>query len=249
MHCDGFIIGDAGFDQVEFGDLEALKATITTNTAGIVLEPVQGEGGIRPIPKGYLASIRALCDEHELLLMFDEVQSGVGRTGSLFAYQQLGVTPDLLASAKGLGGGIPIGACLATDKVAAAMTAGSHGSTFGGNPLATAVGNAVLDELLREGFLLDVQLAGGHLRSGLQDLVDQYPALLSQVTGLGLMLGLRCHTDAATLIAKLQTAGLLVVKAGGNSIRFLPALNVTHEEINEALSILENVLSDYPEQP
>ncbi len=249
MHCDGFIVGDAGFDQVEFGDLEALKAAITTNTAGIVLEPVQGEGGIRPVPKGYLASIRALCDEHELLLMFDEVQSGVGRTGSLFAYQQLGVVPDLLASAKGLGGGIPIGACLATERVAAAMTAGSHGSTFGGSPLATAVGNAVLDELLREGFLLDVQLAGIHLRSGLQDLIDQYPALLSQVTGLGLMLGLRCHTDAAALIAKLQAAGLLVVKAGGNSIRFLPALNVTHEEINEALAILERVLSDYSEQP
>ena len=248
VHCDGFVVGDAGFDQVDFGDLAALKTTITENTAGIVLEPVQGEGGIRPVPKGYLASIRALCDEHDILLMFDEVQSGVGRTGSLFAYQQLGVTPDLLASAKGLGGGIPIGACLATAIVAAPMTAGSHGSTFGGNPLATAVGNAVLDELLSDGFMLNVQHAGFHLRSGLEDLVAQHPTLLSQVSGLGLMLGLRCHTDAAALIARLQSAGLLVVKAGGNSLRFLPALNVKHSEIDEALAILGRVLSEYPEQ-
>ena len=180
--------------------------------------------------------------------MFDEVQSGVGRTGSLFAYQQLGVTPDLLASAKGLGGGIPIGACLATAIVAAPMTAGSHGSTFGGNPLATAVGNAVLDELLSDDFMLNVQHAGFHLRSGLEDLVAQHPTLLSQVSGLGLMLGLRCHTDAAALIARLQSAGLLVVKAGGNSLRFLPALNVKHSEIDEALAILGRVLSEYPEQ-
>ncbi len=247
VHTAGFVVGDAGFDQVEFGDIEALRAAVSEATAGIVLEPVQGEGGIRPVPNDYIAAVRQLCDEHGILLMFDEVQSGMGRTGSLYAYQQLGVTPDLLASAKGLGGGFPIGACLASEAVAAPMTAGSHGSTFGGNPLATAVGNAVLDELLSENFLIDVQHAGFHLRSGLEDLIVRYPSLLNSVTGMGLMLGLRCKTDAALLIAKALNSNLLLVKAGGNCIRFLPALNVTHEEIAEALAILDKVLSAYPE--
>jgi acetylornithine/N-succinyldiaminopimelate aminotransferase len=152
--------------------------------------------------------------------------------------------PDLLASAKGLGGGFPIGACLTTERVAAAMTAGSHGSTFGGNPLATAIGNAVLDELLAPGFLTGVAHASLHLRSGLEDLVAQYPSQLSAVTGLGLMLGLRCVSDAAVIIARLQSHGLLVVKAGGNSIRLLPALNVSHAEITEALGILEKTLAE-----
>jgi acetylornithine/N-succinyldiaminopimelate aminotransferase len=174
-HCDGFVVGDAGFDQAPFGDLDALLATITDNTAGIVLEPVQGEGGIRPADRAYLKAVRELCDDKGILLLFDEVQCGIARTGTLFAYEQLGVEPDILASAKGLGGGIPIGACLAREEIAAAMRAGSHGSTFGGNPLATAVGNAVLDVVLNDDFLIDVKHAGFHLRSGLEDLCARFP--------------------------------------------------------------------------
>ncbi len=241
-HTDGFVIGDSGFDQVEFGDIDALANAIGDNTAAVVLEPVQGEGGIRPATTDYLEAVRALCDEKNILLMFDEVQSGMGRTGSLYAYQQLGVIPDLLASAKGLGGGFPIGACLCSAEVAASMTAGSHGSTFGGNPLATAVGNAVLDEMLAPGFLDNVKRTGLHLRSGLEELISSFPELLEEVTGMGLMVGLKCHTDAAALIGELQNRHLLVVKAGGNSIRLLPALNVKQEEIDEALAILRSAL-------
>ncbi len=241
-HCDGFVVGDSGFDQVPFGDIEALRAAISENTAGIVLEPVQGEGGIRPADKAYLRSVRELCNEKGILLLFDEVQCGIARTGSLFAYEQLGVEPDILASAKGLGGGIPIGACLAKAEVAQAMTAGSHGSTFGGNPLATAVGNAVLDVVLDRNFLIDVQHAGFHLRSGLEDLCARFPSQLKGVSGIGLMLGLQCHADAAMLIQRAQDKGLLLVKAGGNSIRFLPPLIVSHTEIDEALALFEQAL-------
>jgi acetylornithine/N-succinyldiaminopimelate aminotransferase len=244
-HCDGFVVGDAGFDQAPFGDLDALLATITDNTAGIVLEPVQGEGGIRPADRAYLKAVRELCDDKGILLLFDEVQCGIARTGTLFAYEQLGVEPDILASAKGLGGGIPIGACLAREEIAAAMRAGSHGSTFGGNPLATAVGNAVLDVVLNDDFLIDVKHAGFHLRSGLEDLCARFPEQLKGVTGLGLMIGLQCHADAAALIQGAQDKSLLLVKAGGNSIRFLPPLIVSHQEINEALAIFEQVLNDH----
>jgi acetylornithine/N-succinyldiaminopimelate aminotransferase len=173
------------------------------------------------------------------------VQCGIARTGTLFAYEQLGVEPDILASAKGLGGGIPIGACLAREEIAAAMRAGSHGSTFGGNPLATAVGNAVLDVVLNDDFLIDVKHAGFHLRSGLEDLCARFPEQLKGVTGLGLMIGLQCHADAAALIQGAQDKSLLLVKAGGNSIRFLPPLIVSHQEINEALAIFEQVLNDH----
>ena len=244
-HCDGFVVGDTGFDQVPFGDLDALQAAITDSTAGIVLEPIQGEGGIRPADKTYLRAVRELCNEKGILLLFDEVQCGIARTGSLFAYEQLGVEPDILASAKGLGGGIPIGACLARADVAQAMTAGSHGSTFGGNPLATAVGNAVLDVVLDKSFLIDVKHAGFHLRSGLEDLCSRFPKQLKSVTGLGLMLGLQCHADAGSLIQSAQNKALLLVKAGGNSIRFLPPLIVSHAEIDEALTLFEQVLLDH----
>lgn len=176
--------------------------------------------------------------------MFDEVQCGVGRTGTLYAYQQLGVEPDILASAKGLGGGFPVGACLATERVAETLTSGSHGSTFGGNPLAMAVGNAVIDELTTPGFLEQVVHSGALLRDGLQHLCDTYPTLLKGVTGLGLMIGLQCHMDAADLIKRLQQAHLLVVKAGGNSVRLLPPLNVSEAEISEALGVIAAVLAE-----
>lgn len=170
LHCEGFLVGDAGFDQVPYGDISALRKQIGPQTAGVILEPIQGEGGIRVVPAEYLQQVRDLCDEHGILLMFDEVQSGVGRSGYLYAYEALGISPDLLASAKGLGGGFPIGACLATERVAEPMKAGTHGSTFGGNPLATAVGNGVIDIVMAPGFLEHVRSSADYLRLGLTEI-------------------------------------------------------------------------------
>ena len=238
LHIEGFLVGDSGFDQVPFGDLQALRTAMTEHTAGVILEPVQGEGGIRAVAVDYLKAVRQMCDEHGVLLMFDEVQSGMGRTGHLFAHEALGVTPDLLASAKGLGGGFPIGACLSTEKVAQVMTAGTHGSTFGGNPMATAVGNAVLDYISEPAFLHTVQLRSQQLRAGLDALIAQYPTVLAEHTGLGLMVGLRCVCVNADLIKAFMQVKLLAVKAGGNSIRLLPPLNITEAEIDEALSLI-----------
>lgn len=243
-HCEGFLVGDMGFDQAEFGNFESLLSVVSENTAGIIIEPIQGEGGIKPAETEYLKAVRELCDSHDILLMFDEVQCGVARTGSLYAYQQLGVSPDLLATAKGLGGGFPIGACLATEEVAAALVAGTHGSTFGGNPLATAVSNVVIDTLNDAGFLKNVSDLGIYLKAELQKLVERYPLLLSEVKGLGLMLGLYCLTDAGQLITRLQEQKLLLVKAGGNSVRLLPALNISKNEIDSAVKIINKTLSD-----
>jgi acetylornithine/N-succinyldiaminopimelate aminotransferase len=242
LHTEGFLVGDAGFDQVPYGDAEAMTAAIDDATAGIVIEPIQGEGGIRIAPKEYLQHLRALCDQHGLLLMFDEVQCGLARTGSLFAYQQSGVTPDLLASAKGLGGGFPIGACLSTEAAAEAMIAGTHGSTFGGNPLACAAANAVLDEVTRDGFLSELAENARYLRQLLQQLITKYPDKLLELTGSGLMIGLACKIDSGTLLNALTQERLLVVKAGRNSIRLLPALNVSKAEIDQAIAILDSVL-------
>lgn len=239
LHAEGFLTGDPGFDQVPFGDIHALRAAITEHTAGIILEPIQGEGGIRLTPFQYLLQVRELCDEMGILLMYDEVQSGVGRSGFLYAYQASGIAPDLLASAKGLGGGFPIGACLVTERVAAPMTAGTHGSTFGGNPLATAVGNAVLDIITAPGFLRSAMENAAYLRAGLAALINRYPQVISEVTGMGYMIGVTCVVNNGDLLKKLQNRRLLAVKAGGNSIRLLPPLNLTREEIDEALSILD----------
>lgn len=239
VHIGGFLVGDSGFDQVPFGDLQALQAAITEHTAGIILEPVQGEGGIRAVEIDYLKAVRQLCDAHGILLMFDEVQSGMARTGYLFAHEALGVAPDLLASAKGLGGGFPIGACLATEKVAEVMTAGTHGSTFGGNPLATAVGNAVIDCISDPAFLSAVQQRSAQLRDGLDALIQKYPGVLAEHTGLGLMTGLRCVCSNTKVIKAFMQVKLLAVKAGGNSIRLLPPLNISEAEIDEALALIE----------
>lgn len=241
-HCEGFLHGDSGFDQATLGDIESLQALITENTAAVIIEPVQGEAGITVVDPDFLKAVRHLCDTHNLLLMFDEVQCGVARTGTLYAHQQMGVTPDILASAKGLGGGFPIGACLTTEAVAEALTAGSHGSTFGGNPLATAVGNAVFDQISDASFLKNVSNLGEYFKSELENLVDRHPKLLKEVRGIGLMLGLYCLTDAGQLIARLQANKLLVVKAGANSLRLLPALNVERDEIDAALGILSKTL-------
>lgn len=244
-HCEGFLQGDTGFDQAKFGDLDSLSNTITADTAAVILEPIQGEGGICVAEKDYLLGVKGLCEQHDLVLMFDEVQCGIARTGSLYAHEQLGVNPDILASAKGLGGGFPIGACLATEELASALSPGTHGSTFGGNPLATAVGSAVIAEVTTESFLSNVRQLGSYLKAELEKLVTQYPQHLNRVTGLGLFIGLVCEIDAAELIERLQQEKLLLVKAGDNSIRWLPALNVSREEIDSALTILTKVLSDW----
>ncbi|MBL4819574.1 MAG: aspartate aminotransferase family protein [Gammaproteobacteria bacterium] len=245
LHMEGFLVGDAGFDQVSFGDGAAMAAAITEDTAGIVIEPIQGEGGIRIASKEYLQQLRDICNSHDLLLMFDEVQCGLARAGSLFAYQQSGITPDILASAKGLGGGFPIGACLSSNKAAAAMVAGTHGSTFGGNPLASAVANAVLDEITAPGFMDEINSRANYLHQRLQELVERFPDLLQDITGAGLMIGINCKVNNSELMAALTTQRLLSVKAGNNSIRFLPPLNVSQNEIDEALTIFESVLKNW----
>jgi acetylornithine/N-succinyldiaminopimelate aminotransferase len=244
LHTEGFLLdSDAGFDQAVLGDVESLKAAISENTAAVIIEPVQGEGGITVATKEYLNAARELCDKHGILLMFDEVQCGVGRTGSFYAHQQMGVEPDIMASAKGLGGGFPIAACLAKEFVASSLTLGSHGSTFGGNPLGMSVGNAVVGELTREGFLQRVVASGEYFREQLEQIQVKYPEHIDRISGLGLMIGVYCKTDAAELLTKLKAEKLLLVKAGANSVRILPALNVSYEEIDSALSIMDQVLS------
>lgn len=244
-HCDGFVVGDSGFDQAAFNDIESLKALVDERTAGIIIEPIQGEAGIKVVQADYLAAVRELCDRKGLLLMFDEVQCGVGRSGSLYAYQQLGVSPDILASAKGLGGGFPVGACLSIEKLAVTMTPGSHGSTFGGNPLAMAVANAVIDEICESNFLSELAANSEYFRHGLGALIESYPQLLKAISGLGMMIGLHCHIENLELIGRLQENKLLLVKAGGNSIRIFPPLNVARQEIDEALEIISSVLKSW----
>ncbi len=231
-----------GFDQVPFGDLQALRAAITSETAAILVEPIQGESGIRVFPEGFLAALREIADEAGILLMVDEIQCGMGRTGRLFAHEWSGVTPDVMAIAKALGGGFPIGACLATEKAAAGMTPGTHGSTFGGNPLGVAVANAVLDEMLADGFMAKVEAVGARLRSGLEKLVQKHGNKIAEVRGQGLMLGLRCHGDNMALIKALQHNGLLTVVAGDQVVRFLPPLIIEDEQVDEALTILEDTI-------
>jgi len=245
LHIEGFLVGDAGFDQVPFGDPDAITAAISDTTAGIVIEPIQGEGGIRLVPQAYLTHLRELCDQHGLLLMFDEVQCGLGRSGTLYSYQQTGVVPDILASAKGLGGGFPMGACLATEAAASVMVAGTHGSTFGGNPLAGAVGNAVLDEVTRPEFLAELNRNADYLHEQLRQLVMDQPDKLEEITGAGLMIGIKCRINSGELIAELTRRKMLTVKAGRNSVRLLPPLNVSRDEIDRALGILRAALEDW----
>ncbi len=238
-YLDGFGPKVEGFDQVPFGDHEALKAAIGPETAAIMIEPIQGEGGVRSVPPQCLRGLRALCDEHDLLLIFDEVQTGVGRSGKLFAYEWSGVKPDILTIAKGIGGGFPIGAFLTTEAAGAGMTAGTHGTTFGGNPLGCAVGGAVLDVILADGFLERVQRASLNLKQKLAGLVDRHPAVFETVRGDGLLLGIRTRVAPGDVVQAGRRAGVLTVAAGDNVVRLLPPLTITDAEIEEALKRLE----------
>ncbi len=238
-YLEGFGPPVAGFDQVPFADFNAAEAAITEETAGFLLEPVQGEGGLRVFPPAFLARLRELCDRRGLLLVVDEVQCGVGRTGTFLAIEHAGVTPDIAALAKGLGGGFPIGACLATREAAKGMTLGTHGSTFGGNPLATAVGGAVLDIVLADGFLAHVSRLGGLLRQRLAELEDRFPSIIETVRGEGLMFGIKTRIANDEFAAAARAEKLLTVLAGDNVVRLLPPLIITESDIHEAARRLE----------
>jgi acetylornithine/N-succinyldiaminopimelate aminotransferase len=243
-HLEGFGPSVDGFDQVEFGDIEAAEVAIGSETAAIMVEPIQGEGGICTPPPGFLKSLRTLCDDNGLLLIFDEVQTGLGRTGRLFAHEWDRVEPDVMALAKGLGGGFPIGACLATNAAAEYMTPGTHGSTFGGNPLAMAVANAVLDVVLEDGFLEQVRRTAGVLNQRLSGLAAAYPEVLAEVRGTGLLIGLRCEIPNTKVIEAARAHGLLLAPAGDNVARLLPPLIVGEPEVEEAMGILDSVCKE-----
>lgn len=242
-HLAGFAPMVDGFDQVPFGNLNELRNAISPETAGILVEPIQGEGGIRAADLDYLRQLRATADEFGLLLMFDEVQTGVGRTGKLFAHEHAGVTPDVMAAAKGLGGGFPIGACLATEKAATAMSAGSHGSTFGGNPLAVAVAEAVLTTILADGFLDRIKPISDHLWDGLLTLQKRHPTVIHDVRGAGLMLGIKV-SDVPGMVATLRDHHMLTVPAGDSVVRLLPPLIIDKSHADEALAAIDTAATD-----
>jgi acetylornithine/N-succinyldiaminopimelate aminotransferase len=238
-----------GFDHVAFNNLNEMRAAITDHTAAILVEPVQGEGGVRAPSSDYLRGLRAICDEYGLVLVYDEVQSGMGRTGKLFAHEWAGVAPDIMAVAKALGNGFPIGACLATEKAAGGMVAGTHGSTFGGNPMAVAAGNAVMDVMLDPGFFGRVDRVARLLWGKLEALVGTYPKLFAELRGSGLLLGIRCQPalTAGDFVAKLRAEGLLCLTAGDNVLRILPPLVVSEREIEEGMAVLDKVAREWPQ--
>ncbi|HEX3538445.1 MAG TPA: aspartate aminotransferase family protein [Stellaceae bacterium] len=235
-----------GFDHVAFNNLNEMRAAVTEQTAAILVEPVQGEGGVRAPSADYLKGLREICDEFGLLLVYDEVQSGMGRTGRLFAHEWVGVPPDVMGVAKALGNGLPIGACLATEKAAVGMVAGSHGSTFGGNPMAVAAGNAVLDVMLEPGFFDRTQRIGRLLWTKLEELTRAYPKLFVEMRGSGHLLGIKCVIPAGDFVARLRAEGLLCLTAGDNVLRILPPLIVGEAEIEEALGIMHKVAKEWP---
>jgi len=242
---DGFAPLLPGFHVVPFDDLDAVKAAMGEHTAGFLLEPVQGEGGIRPASQAFLQGLRALADEHDLMLVHDEVQCGVARTGKLYAYEHYGITPDILATAKGIGGGFPMGACLATEKAAAGMVVGTHGSTFGGNPLAMAAGQAVLDIVANAEFLAHVTRMGERLRGALEQMIPNHDHLFESVRGLGLMLGIKMKTDSRAFVNYLREQGLLTVAAGDNVMRVLPPLVIEDAHIAEFIERLSDAARRY----
>jgi acetylornithine/N-succinyldiaminopimelate aminotransferase len=241
-HLEGFGQPADGFDIIALGDLETVEQAIGPHTAGIMLEPVQGEGGVRVVEPKFLAGLRALADKHGLLLILDEVQSGMGRTGKLFAHEWAGITPDVMAIAKGIGGGFPVGAFLATSEAAKGMVPGTHGSTFGGNPLAVAVGNAVLDAILEPGFLDHVQAMSLRLKQELARVKDEFPDLVEEVRGSGLLVGIKVKPPYSDVINACMAEKFLTVGAGDNVVRLLPPLNVTEAEIAESTRRLSAAL-------
>jgi acetylornithine/N-succinyldiaminopimelate aminotransferase len=238
-YLEGFGPVADGFDQVPFGDLDAAKRAIGPATAAILIEPIMGEGGVRVVAPEFLRALRQLCDQQGLMLVFDEVQTGMGRTGELFAYQRSGVAPDIMGLAKAIGGGFPLGACLATADAAKGMTAGTHGSTFGGNPLAMAAGNAVLDVMLADGFLDRVKRLSLLLKQKLAAVTDRYPSVIAEVRGEGLLLGLRAVVPAGEVVDALRAEKMITVAAGDNVIRLLPPLIITEDEVAEAARRIE----------
>ncbi|MEM7748081.1 MAG: aspartate aminotransferase family protein [Pseudomonadota bacterium] len=235
-HLEGFGPEAPGFDRLPFADHDAVEKAITDETAAIMIEPVMGEGGIRPIPKECLQGLRALCDKHGLLLVIDEVQTGVGRSGKLFAHEWADIQPDVMAIAKGIGGGFPLGAVMATNEAAKGMVPGTHGSTFGGNPLGVAVGCAVLSAVMKDGFLEEVQQKASRLRQALAELEDKHPDMIEEVRGLGLLTGLKLKPAVGDVVNACFDEKLLTVPAGDNVIRLIPPLNVSNEELADAVS-------------
>jgi len=238
-YLEGFGPVVDGFDQMAFGDLAATRRAVGPQTAAVLIEPIMGEGGVRVVPPEFLRALRQLCDQNGLLLIFDEVQTGVGRTGELFAYQRTGVTPDIMALAKGLGGGFPEGACLATAEAGKGMTAGTHGSTFGGNPLAMTAGNATLDVMLEPGFLDHVKRVSLLLKQKLAAIKDRFPSVIAEVRGEGLLVGVRAVVPSAELVDALRAEKMITVAAGDNVVRLLPPLVVNEDEIAEGVARLE----------
>ncbi len=247
-YLEGFGPKVEGFDQIAVADMAALKALDTTQIAALLIEPVQGEGGLRTVPAEFLRHLRRLCDDTGMLLIFDEVQTGVGRTGKLFAYEWTEVTPDIMAIAKGIGGGFPVGACLAKAEAADGMTAGVHGSTFAGNPLAMAVGNAVLDVVLEDGFLAHVRSIASYTRQQLSGLIESHPKVFAELRGEGLMIGLKLKLPNTEFVATLRKHHMLSVGAGDNVVRLLPPLTITEEQVREAIAALEAAASEMESQ-
>ena len=242
-HTEGFGPKVDGFDQVPFADHEAVKKAINKNTAAIMIETIMGEGGIKVVPDFCLKGLRKICDEHNILLILDEVQSAY-RTGDFFAFEKSGIIPDIVPIAKGIGGGFPLGACLVTKKVAVGMTPGTHGSTFGGNPLGMAVGNAVLDIIFKKGFLDNVKEKGKYFDQGLNKIKTKYPKIIGEIRGIGLIKGLKVLVDNVEFIKKLMNHKMLTVKAEENVIRLFPPLVVQNQELDEALSKIEKVCKE-----
>ncbi|WP_370153778.1 aspartate aminotransferase family protein [Ferrovibrio sp.] len=238
-YMDGFGEKVGGFDQVPFGDMAALKAAITPETAAIMIEPIQGEGGIRSVPTEMLRALRALCDERGLLLILDEIQTGMGRTGKLFAYEWAGVAPDIMSLAKGLGGGFPVGAVLATDAAAAGMAPGTHGTTFGGNILAMAAANAVLDVMLEPGFFDGVQKRASYFKQQLTMLADRFPDIIGEIRGQGFLMALKCQPANTAVAAALREEHVLGVLAGDNTVRLMPPLTIPEKDLAEGIHRIE----------
>ena len=241
-YLEGFGPKAQGFIQVPFDDEKALRAAIGEKTAALLIEPIQGESGLRPVPTEFMQLLRRVCDENGLLFIVDEVQTGMGRTGKLFAYQWSNIEPDIMALAKGLGGGFPIGACLATQEAAQGMTPGTHGSTFGGNLLAMDAANAVLDVMLSDGFLDHVKAMANLFKQGLASIIDRFPDVVQSIRGIGLLTGLKCVVPNVELIAAMRDEKLLTVGAGNNVIRLLPPLIVTEDEIRDGLHRIEKAV-------